>query len=59
MVEMEPADILEMPHFLIGTVEQIVESLEERRRRFGVSHIVLPDDAADDLAPVVERLAGK
>jgi len=58
MVEMEPADILEMPHFLIGTVEQIVESLEERRRRFGVSHIVLPDDAADDLAPIVERLAG-
>ena len=59
MVEMEPADILEMPHFLIGTVEQIVESLEERRQRFGVSHIVLPDDAADDLAPIVKRLAGK
>ena len=59
MVEMKPRDILEMPHFLVGTVDQIVEDLEARRERFGVSHIVFPDDAADDLMPVVERLAGR
>ena len=59
MMEFEPQDVLEMPHFLVGTVDQIVEDLESRRERFGVSHIVLPDDAADELAPVVERLAGK
>lgn len=58
MMELEPRDILELPHFLVGTIEQIVEDLEARRERFGVSHIVLPDDAADALAPVVERLAG-
>lgn len=58
MIEMEPREVLQMPHFLVGTVEQIVEDLEERRARFGVSHIVLPDEAADALAPVVERLAG-
>ena len=58
MMELEPRDVLEMPHFLVGTVDQIVEDLHRRRERFGVSHIVLPDDAADDLAPVVERLAG-
>lgn len=58
MMELEPRDILELPHFLVGTVEHIVEDLQARRERFGVSHIVLPDDAADDLAPVVERLAG-
>ena len=57
-MELEPSDILELPHFLVGTVERIVEDLQARRERFGVSHIVLPDDAADDLAPVVERLAG-
>ena len=54
----QPSDVLDMPHFLLGTVSQIVEDLEARRKRFGVSHIVFPDDAADDLAPVVERLAG-
>ena len=58
MMELEPRDILELPHFLVGTVAHIVEDLQARRERFGVSHIVLPDDAADDLAPVVERLAG-
>jgi alkanesulfonate monooxygenase SsuD/methylene tetrahydromethanopterin reductase-like flavin-dependent oxidoreductase (luciferase family) len=58
MMELEPRDILELPHFLVGTVQQIVEDLQSRRERFGVTHIVLPDDGADDLAPVVERLAG-
>jgi hypothetical protein len=53
------ADVLEVPHFMIGTVEQIAEDLVERRKRFGISHIVVPGDAADSLAPVVERLAGK
>jgi probable F420-dependent oxidoreductase len=58
MFGLQPRDVLEIPHFLVGTVEQIVEDLQARRERFGVSHIVLPDDAADDLGPVVERLAG-
>jgi probable F420-dependent oxidoreductase len=58
MFGLQPHDVLEIPHFLVGTVEQIVEDLRARRERFGVSHIVLPDDAADDLGPVVERLAG-
>lgn len=56
---MEPKDLLEVPHFMIGTVDQIVEDLEKRRERYGVSHVVVPDDAADQLAPVVERLTGR
>ena len=55
---MEPADVLEIPHVLVGTVDQIVEDLEKRRERFGFSHVIVPGDAAEDLAPVVERLAG-
>ena len=58
MFNLEPRDVLEIPHFLLGTIANIVEDLRARRERFGVSHIVLPDDAADDLAPVVEQLAG-
>jgi len=54
----EAKDLLEIPHFMIGTVTQIVEDLEKRRERYGISHVVVPGDAADDLAPVVERLAG-
>jgi hypothetical protein len=47
-----------MPHFLIGTVEQIIEALKARRERYGISQVIVPDDAAESLAPVVERLTG-
>lgn len=57
-MDMEPADVLEIPHFMLGTVGQIAEDVERRRERFGITHIVVPGDAADALAPVVERLAG-
>ena len=57
-MELEPADVLEIPHFMLGTVGQIADDIERRRERFGITHIVVPGDAADALAPVVERLAG-
>jgi probable F420-dependent oxidoreductase len=54
----EPGEILQTPHFLIGTVEQIIEDLQARRERFGISYVIVPDEAAVSLAPVVERLTG-
>jgi len=54
----EPRDVLDMPHFLIGTIDQMIEDIRARRERYGISHIVVPDSAADELAPIVERLAG-
>ncbi len=53
-----PADVLEVPHFMLGTADQIAEEIIARRERYGISHIVVPGDAADSLAPVVKRLAG-
>jgi probable F420-dependent oxidoreductase len=57
-LELNPDEILEMPHFLIGTVEQITEDIQARRDRFGLTFIVVQGEAAEDLAPVVQRLAG-
>ena len=54
----EPADVLEMPHFLIGTVDQLVEALLRRRDRYGISYVIVPGDVAEQFAPVVARLAG-
>jgi probable F420-dependent oxidoreductase len=54
----EPHDVLEIPHFLIGTVDQIVEDLKARRQRFGISYLAIPGEAAEAFAPVVERLTG-
>jgi alkanesulfonate monooxygenase SsuD/methylene tetrahydromethanopterin reductase-like flavin-dependent oxidoreductase (luciferase family) len=58
-VQQEPSDVLETPHFLIGTVEQIVDDLLARRERYGISYIMVPGGASESLAPVVKRLAGK
>jgi probable F420-dependent oxidoreductase len=46
------------PVTLVGTEEEIVELLEERRARWQMSYVVLPDDALDACAPIVARLAG-
>jgi alkanesulfonate monooxygenase SsuD/methylene tetrahydromethanopterin reductase-like flavin-dependent oxidoreductase (luciferase family) len=55
---MDPDELLEMPHVLFGTTDQIVEDLLSRRERFGFSFVIIPGDVAEDFAPVVERLAG-
>jgi probable F420-dependent oxidoreductase len=51
-------EILEAPYCLIGTVTQIVEQLQERRERYGISYITVHGGATEALAPVIERLAG-
>lgn len=57
-VGVESQDILAMPHFLIGTVEQVVEDLQRRRERYGISYVIVPGEASVAFAPVVARLAG-
>jgi probable F420-dependent oxidoreductase len=54
----EPRAVLETPHFLIGTVEQMIEDLQARRERFGISYVIVPGEVAESLAPIVERLTG-
>jgi probable F420-dependent oxidoreductase len=54
-----PDQARQSPHALCGTIDQIVDDLEQRRERFGISAIGLSASALDDLAPVIERLAGK
>ncbi|MCU1499435.1 MAG: hypothetical protein JWM47_3388 [Acidimicrobiales bacterium] len=49
----------ETPHALVGTVDQIVDDLVERRERFGISSIGLSLDVIDAFAPVVGRLEGR
>lgn len=46
------------PIALVGTVEQIIERLVERRERFGFSYIVVHEAEMDAFAPVVAALAG-
>lgn len=52
-------EILAMPTFFVGTVEQIAEQMLERRERFGVSYYMTFDHVMEAYAPLVERLAGR
>jgi probable F420-dependent oxidoreductase len=52
-------EILANPYLLIGTVEQIVETLQRRREQFGISYVQVFFQDIDVFAPVVARLAGK
>lgn len=47
------------PPCLVGSEDEIVASLEERRERWQMSYHVIEDGAIDTFAPIVERLAGK
>ena len=57
-IDVDPRDILETPHFLIGTIEDIVKDLRARRDRFGISYVIVPGEVAEAFAPVVKKLAG-
>jgi probable F420-dependent oxidoreductase len=52
-------EILEAPFTLIGTVDEMVEALQARRDRWGISYFVTFEQYLETLAPVVARLAGK
>jgi probable F420-dependent oxidoreductase len=47
------------PPCLVGSEDEIVASLEERRERWQMSYHVIEDRSIDTFAPIVERLAGK
>jgi probable F420-dependent oxidoreductase len=58
-----PEMLAESPAVLVGTTDQLVDQLEERRERYGISHFQLdagfaPSDVAS-LFPLVGRLAGR
>ena len=52
-------DVLVMPSLLIGTEDEICDTLELRRERYGFSYYVVSDKEFEAFAPVVSRLAGR
>lgn len=57
--QLDAEEFLASPYMLIGTVGQIAEDLQARRRRWGVSYLVVHEPFMDVFAPVVARLAGQ
>ncbi len=49
--------VLDSVHFLVGTVDHMVEQVQMWREHFGISYILVLPEYMDALAPVVARLA--
>jgi probable F420-dependent oxidoreductase len=49
---------LSIPHFCVGTEEQIIEDLQQRREEYGFSYVVISGGAEETMAPIVAKLAG-
>lgn len=55
-VVMSEEDLLESPQIFNGSMDGLTEKFRTLRERFGISSIMVGE--IDELAPVVERLAG-
>jgi probable F420-dependent oxidoreductase len=55
-IEITADELLESPHTFIGSIDGLTQKFVELRERFGISSIMVGE--IDELAPVVERLAG-
>jgi probable F420-dependent oxidoreductase len=56
---MPPSELGLHPHALIGSVDEICDTLEQRRDEYGISYVTVGATNLGAFAPVVERLAGK
>jgi len=55
-----PAEgVADHPNVLVGSVDELVDRLEERRARYGVNYVTVQQTAVDAFAPTVARLAGR
>ena len=52
-------EILHAPYVLVGTVDQMVQDLQARRERWGISYYSIHEPYLDAFAPVVAQLTGR
>ena len=59
LMSVTPEQVARTPVVLIGSEKQIIDTLEERRQRFGFSYIVVHEGEMEAFAPVVAALSGR
>jgi probable F420-dependent oxidoreductase len=57
--QLSVGEILEAPFVLLGTVDEMVDTLHARRERWGLSYFVTFEPHMETLAPIVAKLTGK
>jgi probable F420-dependent oxidoreductase len=56
---MTDQEVMESPITLIGSVDVLTAEIEEWRRRWGISYIIVTFPMMEQFAPVVQRLTGR
>jgi probable F420-dependent oxidoreductase len=56
---LSPEEVCETPYLLIGTVDEIVATLQSRRDRWGISYVVVFEWDMEAFSPVVARLSSQ
>ena len=59
MFGVSPEEAVESAAALVGTEAEIIEQLERRRERWGLSYVVVGDDNVEEFAPIVAALNGR
>jgi probable F420-dependent oxidoreductase len=57
--DLTPSEFLESPHVFIGTIPELGHKIESLRAELGFSSFTVNQQAMEDLAPLLERLAGR
>jgi probable F420-dependent oxidoreductase len=55
-LNLTPAEVLESPHVLLGTADEMAATLRRRRSLYGISYISVTKDGLEPFAPVIDRL---
>jgi probable F420-dependent oxidoreductase len=53
------AELMDHPHALIGSVDDVCATLVERRERLGISYVTVAQRHLEEFAPVVAALSGR
>ncbi|MFL6242566.1 MAG: TIGR03621 family F420-dependent LLM class oxidoreductase, partial [Acidimicrobiia bacterium] len=53
-----PEEALDTPVVLAGTLEEMIDDVQARRERWGMSYVVVGVDVMEQFAPAVAKLAG-
>lgn len=57
-LRLSPRQLIDSPHFLIGTAGQLADDVRRHREQLGVSYYVISANGAASLAPVVQETTG-
>ena len=52
-------EVWQMPSMLVGSIDQMVADLQERRTHYGFSYYVVSDEMMENFAPVVAQLSAQ